>query len=130
MRRMRSECSVTISSIAAVAVANALLLRFANRWVSLEHEGWGNVAAHTSPRTGDRGGLMPARGSTGLTGFPLRRRACDGPDNVPPSPADGGAALRGARRRTKSSTRSAPRPCPPHPRGELRPPAAALAGPP
>src|SRR5258706_14488517 len=107
MRRMRSECSVTISSIAAVAVANALLLRFANRWVSLEHEGWGNVAAHTSPRTGDRGGLMPARGSTGLTVSPLRRGAWDGPDHVPRSPADGGPALRRARRRTRSSRRSA-----------------------
>src|SRR5260221_14195620 len=31
MRRMLPERSVTISSIAAVAVANALLLRFANR---------------------------------------------------------------------------------------------------
>src|SRR5258706_15847455 len=106
MRRMRSECSVTISSIAAVAVANALLLRFANRWVSLEHEGWGNVAAHTSPRTGDRGGLMPARGSTVSL---LRRRACDGPDNVPRSPADDGAALRRARRQTRASRRSARR---------------------
>src|SRR3954471_16386293 len=48
-----------------------LLLRFANRWVALE-ERWGNDAACTSPRTGDRGGLMPARGSTVSL---LRRRA-------------------------------------------------------